>query len=147
MNLKNKYGYTSLISCCNHNPINIKTVKKLLENKADVNTQDNDGRTALMHIDYDSNNGRNIKAIKLLLKYNANVNIQDNNGCTALMSCYADEAEIFAQLLLENNADINTQDNDGLTALMYWVKNACNTDIKFAKLLLKNNVDINLKKQ
>ena len=58
-----------------------REVSLLLENDADADIQDNNGKTALMQaaISY------NVKAVPVLLENNATVDIQDKNGWTVLM--------------------------------------------------------------
>jgi ankyrin repeat protein len=71
---------TPLMLACSENKENI--VKLLLEYGADVNLQDENGLTALIH-----SNNNNI--IELLLKYGADVNLSTNNGKTVFD--YAEE--------------------------------------------------------
>ena len=97
----------------------------LLEAGADINTQDNNGKTLLMHI-------RPSAAFpKLLLECGADPDKQDNAGKTALMhwanqppyttdrSGTVYDATEGIRLLAKNCSDVNTQDNLGNTALIY----------------------------
>ena len=58
----------------------VEEVKTLLANGADVNLQDDVGRTALMRVSL----GRKAEVVKILLDHGADVNLQDKFGDTAL---------------------------------------------------------------
>ena len=59
---------------------NISEVKRLIKEGVDVNTQDNEGRTALMLTSYFGQT----EVTKLLLEQGADIEAQDNEGHTAL---------------------------------------------------------------
>ncbi|BCS83611.1 putative ankyrin repeat protein [Cotonvirus japonicus] len=145
---QNEFGWTALMIACRNCTIekDAKLIKLLLECGANVNIQNNDGKTALMLLVKYSEN--NLDVIKLLLDNGADVNIKENSGWTALMSISVFHDKLHyvdvIKLLLEYNAEINLQSKGGWTALMLASKySATNTDI--VKLLLDNNADINLK--
>ena len=134
---------------------NIAKATQALANGAEVDQQDNDGKTALMEAAWRGNS----KIVKLLLATNkVDVNQQDNNGETALMgasgSCYFPEvviillesgvvrlSEVVKLLLATNKVDINQQDNNGKTALMEAVNCGYSKIVKL--LLATKKVDIN----
>ena len=90
-------------------------LKILLARGANINAQDEQGRTALMHA---ANNGRT-HAVRILLEAGANVDMQDDNGDTALIHSIQHNfnyVEIM-QLLLKHKANINTHNVLGWTAL------------------------------
>jgi hypothetical protein len=95
-----------------------KTVDYLLEERADPNAQDTEGRTALMS----AVTMKNLETIKLLSKCTDN-KIQNMWGETALIVAAA-YSERGASVLLEampkrkSKEILNMQDNDGRTALM-----------------------------
>jgi hypothetical protein len=102
-----------------------KTVKRLLEQGADVNA--NDGYlTALMAA------GGRTKTAKLLLKNGADVNAKTRYGITALILAALNGYTETVKLLLKKGADVDATDIVGNTALDYALKNG-HTEI--AKLL------------
>ena len=69
-------GTTALMLAASEN--NLEAVNLLLKAKADVNSCDGDGETALMYaLD-------NPNIVEVLLKAGADINIKDEDGCTAL---------------------------------------------------------------
>ncbi len=89
---------------------------------ADVNAKDNEGRTALILVNYDIPKP---EVIKYLLRLGADVNARDNNGRTALMEWartyrrnydIPDVVQILTEvreLLIQAGADENVRDNYG----------------------------------
>ena len=96
----------------------IDVFKFLIETtNIDVNTQDHNGQTPLMHA---IKNTRK-PMIELILEYGGNrgINFKDNDGKTALMYA-ADCGKNFYDLLIGiDGIDINAADNNGVTVLMY----------------------------
>ena len=96
-----------------------KTVRKMLEQGADPNVQDNSGYTALT---YACRNGEP-EMIQMLLDAKVDPNVQDKYGYTALMYACRDRDTDTATVrktvrkILEHGADPNVQDNSGETAL------------------------------
>jgi len=91
---------------------NIDVSELLLDNKADVNSEDELGMTVLMAA---VQLGRSEMA-NLLLNYNADVNAKDKGGSTALMYA-AGNMDIF-NMLVAKGADICAVNNQGITVLM-----------------------------
>lgn len=101
VNLHFDDGWTSLMEAVKNN--NIKLMRLLLDNKADVNAATEIGATALMFAaqrDIDSS-----EIIELLLKYGANINHRANDGGTALSVAVNFGHINNVKTLLEHNAD------------------------------------------
>ena len=92
----------------------ISEIKLLIESGANINMQDHNGETVLMH----AGGNNRIESLQLLLDHGADINIQDNFGRTALMFAVGNNRIEIVQLLIEYGADINIQDNDGMTISM-----------------------------
>lgn len=135
-----------------------------------INTQDENGNTALIKAAQNNNfeqvtnlishnadtnvqnkngftaliissfNGNN-DINQILLSHNANPELQDKNGNTALITATIQGNAKIVQMLLTHRANPNVQNNGGLTALMF----ACNKGFtEIAKNLLKYNANPNL---
>ena len=91
---------------------NIVKLKELIEAKADVNIQNQWGKTPLHYVTTE-------KLMKLLLDAGANINHQNNNySYTPLHSaCYKPE---IIKLLLEAGADYTIKNKNGLTPKEYY---------------------------
>ena len=113
--------------------------KSLGKKQANINDQNNNGKTALM---YAAENGLTETA-KLLLEHGANINAQDNRGATALMYAAEKGWTKTVKLLLDHGADVNTKDKEGLTVLMYAAENGRTKTVKF--LLKYWGADVNAK--
>ena len=87
-----------------------EVVKLFLERGAQVDLQDNNGRSSLM---WASNEGQT-EVVKLLLERGARVDLQDNDGWSSLMCTKQTEV---VELLLERGAQMDLRNNNGRTAL------------------------------
>ena len=91
-------------------------VELLLENGAEIDLQDEQGRTALRW----AAERRHHETIAILLEAGAEVNVQDNDGETPLIAIApirsGGSVEI-AQMLIDFGADVTIEDNRGKTAL------------------------------
>lgn len=108
---------------------NLEIVKCLIENRADVNAEDNDGWTALM---YALNIGR-IDIAEYLIEKGAKINAQNVNGATALLIASSYGHSETVKYLLEKGADINIPNKSKSTAL---IEASSNRDLGIVKLLL-----------
>jgi len=118
----NRFNWFIIIKKCN-----IESIEIFIKNKFNVNTVDNEGKTALMKT-------YSTEIIKLLLEAGANVNIQDINGETAIMKTNSID---IIKLLIDSGANVNIQDKKGRTILM----NRHTIDI--VKLLIDSGANIN----
>ncbi len=107
----------------------------LQEHKADINTPNKDGETALM-----KRAAGATKTFKQVLDMGAEVNLKDKNGLTALMHSASVPENV--KLLLEKNADVNAQTEEGMTALIYA---AAHGSVKAVQQLLQAKADANAK--
>ena len=94
-------------------------VDLLLQSKANLDIQTNEGRTAL----YIASQTGHHQCVDLLLHSKANPDIQSNEGATAL--CIASQNGHYqcVDLLLHSKANLDVQTNEGLTALQLASKN------------------------
>jgi len=110
-------------------------VSLLLDKGCNVDTLDQDGRTALMYAAF---NGQTAVINKLILR-SASVNIQDIDGRTALMMAASGPFPDAVKLLLENYADPNLTDKaEHFSALMFA---ASEGQTEVVRTLMAHNAD------
>ena len=110
INSKDEYGFTAL-----HNVMaeeQIEAIQLIINNGANVNTQNNDGIAPLHLAAY-------IENVDILLENGARINITDNNGNTALhvLASEGDDYNDIIEHLLLNGADKSIKNNNGETPL------------------------------
>ena len=119
-------------------------VQYLIEKGANVNLQDNDGKTALLWAASNS-----LPNAKILVANDANVNIAANDGMTpflqATLGVSSGKVSLeMCDLLLINKVDINARLNKqsamGWTALHYAV---INNDVELVGYLIKHGANVN----
>ncbi|MCW3099990.1 MAG: arp [Chthonomonadaceae bacterium] len=115
---------------------NAASVQALLAHGADVNTQNSDGRTALIYTANDSPDVRFeaqcCKTARLLLAHGAKIDLRNSDGSTALfLAVQYSHLELVA-LLLNKGAKVNIRNRYGKTALDY---NRGDKAVEIAKLL------------
>jgi len=88
-------------------------VVRYLESGMDVNSQDSDKRSPLMHAVIDKQN----EIVKLLLGRGADVNAKDFNEWTALHFAAQNNDYEIVSLLISRGAKVNAQDSNGNTPL------------------------------
>jgi ankyrin repeat protein len=120
---------------------NIKAVKKLIKNGADLNNTDAYGRTALMYAVVRSD----VNMVKeLVMYYGTDPNARDNDGRTALILCSWLEDERgsdIADRLIKAGADPDIADNKHMTALIWAVYEGKENT---AKVLIDAGADLDL---
>jgi len=118
-----------------------QVIMLLLENGADVNARDKEGKTPLM----DMALFNAVDAAELLIQNTADVKAKDHDGNTALhLAAGAGRREI-AELLIAHSADVNARNNPtGWTPL----HDAAHGDkAELVELLLKNKAEVDAKDQ
>jgi hypothetical protein len=121
---------------------NITQVRELLKNGAQVNYQDEQGETALMHAVKNDQS----EIIDLLMDKGADSflvpGFQPRLRLSALMQACANGNITQVRELLKNGAEVNYQDKQGGTALMYAV---INDQSEIIDLLLNHGADISMR--
>lgn len=154
-----------LRNCIGIDTYNAVCIKAALEKGADVETQDDEGSTALKRAIY----RRDIEMINLLLEYNVDINRSNRDGDSMLMLAARGGNLDIVQLLIDNGVDINYtcgSENAMTSAARHnryevahlLVQNGFNVkeygasalgwavgnnNVKFVKLLLDNEADVN----
>ena len=117
-----------------------KLIIELIEKGADLNIQDNGGKTALMYaIIIGNKEVENKEVAEELIKAEADLNIQDNGGKTALMYAIKYMPDI-AKELIEAGADLDILDANKNTALLHVIFTKNN---EVAKKLIDAGADLN----
>lgn len=93
----------------------IAVTRMLLESKADVESRNHFGRTAL----HQATKQDKPQLIELLLSHKANIDAQDEDGYTPLHIAAQQNHLKSVQLLLDKGANSNLPDNHGKTAAAY----------------------------
>ena len=144
VNIKNYYdNITALHFACCWKDIPVDLFNLILENSTDINTPDEDGRSALHWAIFHESE----MATKELLAHNdVNVNFKNRNSGTALYSAclyWKDIPVDLFKIILEKTADVNAQCDDGRTALHWAI--ICKSDIATKELLAHKHVNVNVK--
>ena len=103
---------------------NEELVKFFLDKGVDVNSNTDDGPTALMTACINENTN----IVQMLIDNGANINWKDSDGVTAINQASFREKPEIVSLLLDNGADANIKDRWGDTALTKAIEYE-NTDI------------------
>lgn len=112
-------------------------ILKLIENGADINGKDENGKTVLMYaIIY------NDDVVNVLIRKGVNMDAQDIHGCTSLMYAFmSDTRNQIMRLLIDSGANTSIQNKQGKTVLMYSIYYN-NKDILNVLILKKDDIDI-----
>ncbi|KAF5655292.1 ankyrin protein [Fusarium sp. NRRL 25303] len=114
-----------------------KVVKLLLKRKADVEAQDNRGKTPL-HLTAQKEGSEAI--IKALLSYGADIEARDDNDRTPLhLAAQKEGSQAIIEALLSYRADIEARDDNGRTPLVLAVIKASINEIGF---LIRQGADL-----
>ncbi len=115
----------------------IATVKKLVNEGADINSTDSSGRTALIEAAWGGHN----EVVSFLIEKGANVNASDAAGYTAVMRAAEDGHDAVVKTLVKNGADVNFCGKvRGTTALMLASEQG---HLKVIEILVENGAKIN----
>jgi ankyrin repeat protein len=124
---RDEKGSTALHMACEEGEVDV--VQLLIDAKADVNAQNNDGRTPLMWV-------KEGLLAKLLIENGADLEVEDDTGSTTLYYACLRGVEVV-HILIDAKADVNAQNIYGRTPLMNSVEN-----LDVAKLLIENGADL-----
>ena len=126
----------------------IELVKIFLDNNADINVTDNQGRNCLFYLMTVPNNNNNLidrrPLCSSLLGRGININYLDHNGISPIMESINKGYIYIMNMLIKYCGDVNLVNfNDGNTALHYAIINR-NHEALYT-LLSKGNCDITIK--
>lgn len=113
------------------------TVRRLIEDGVDINTQDSEGRTSTMIATYNNDAG----TAKILIDAGADVNIQDNMENNPFLYAGAEGYIEILKLTIEADADPSITNRYGGTALIPASEHGYVDVIK--ELLTNTDIDIN----
>ena len=118
----------------------IKNVRELIENGADVGAKNNDGEKALHWAAW---NGH-VDVAKVLIEKGANVDAKDNVGWTALHYAAQEGHVDVAKVLIEKGADVDAKSKSNETVVEIAIRcdhHQIATLIENSKKICSNNVD------
>ena len=126
----------------------IELVKVFLDNNADINVFDNQGRNCLFYLMINPNNTGNLIDKKplcsLLLGKGIKINYLDNNGISPIMESIIKGYDYIMNMFIKYGGDTNLVNfNDGNTALHYAIKHKRMEALY--TLLGKGNCDLYIK--
>ncbi|WP_260287586.1 ankyrin repeat domain-containing protein [Peribacillus aracenensis] len=112
-------------------------IRSLIEQGADLNTQDSEGRTATMIATYNND----VETAKILIEAGADVNIQDDMKNSPFLYAGAEGYIDILKLAIEAGADPSITNRYGGTALIPASEHGYIEVIK--ELLTKTDIDVN----
>jgi ankyrin repeat protein len=132
INYENRHSESPLSMVAYTSPFRVDIAEILLDNGAEINTQNSGGWSPLMlacgrpigekeecQYDLEEQFSKKIAIVNLFLDRGADINHLGENHQTAIMVAAAeDESAELVKLLLSRGADINVQNRDGYTAIM-----------------------------
>ncbi|MFO1445102.1 ankyrin repeat domain-containing protein [Bacillus sp. Bva_UNVM-123] len=114
-----------------------KTIRGLIEEGVDINTQDSDGRTAMMIATYNND----VEIVKVLIAAGADVNIQDHIQNNPFLYAGAEGYLDILKLTIKAGADPSITNRYGGTALIPASEHGYVDVIK--ELLTNTDIDVN----
>ncbi|MFF5396235.1 ankyrin repeat domain-containing protein [Peribacillus butanolivorans] len=114
-----------------------ETISRLIEEGADINTQDSEGRTATMIATYNND----FETAKILITAGADVNIQDDMKNNPFLYAGAEGYLEILKLTINSGADLKITNRYGGTALIPASEHGYVNVIK--ELLTNTDIDIN----
>ncbi|KAI0040261.1 ankyrin [Auriscalpium vulgare] len=124
-------GITALhVAATRRNGWSLIPLKLILDHGSDAHAKDNEGRTALHHVERDHDAEIMEKAVPILMRWGADVNARDHNGSTPLLAaCSLVTPGLGARLdavrvLLEHGASGSVVDGAGKTALYIFAEDS-----------------------
>ena len=133
MNVRSNENTTALHFASWSPDLNMKSIDLLLQEGADVNNADDDGRRPLHY----AVGPGNTDYIQKLIDAGADVNVKDSSRETPLMRVAFFGSKEAMELLVKTGCEVNWQDNRGLTALFI----AADDCVEY---LLKAGADVNI---
>ncbi|KAJ6089813.1 hypothetical protein N7467_005029 [Penicillium canescens] len=115
-----------------------KVVQILLDNGADINSENDRNITAL----HAASSKGHEKVVQILLDNSADLNTKDYRQITALHAASSQGHDKVVQILLDNGADVDTKDYRQITALH---AASSKGHEKVVQILLDNSADVNTK--
>jgi ankyrin repeat protein len=115
----------------------LEVVRLLLEHRANVNYQDNDGKSAL-HL---ASRHPSSDVARLLLDRGANINASSTRGKTALHEASEFGQVAAVELFLERGVNVNVQTKSGRTPLHYAAKKG---RLGVSRLLINRHAEVNV---
>ena len=112
-------------------------MRLLLQNKAEVNAKNAEGRTAL----HTAARTGNVEVTELLLEHHADVNVYTEDRRSPLHVALWRKHEELAKLLIESGSKVNIPDKDGWVPL-HWA--AHNNLVNSLDLLVKSDASLNI---
>jgi len=117
----------------------LEIVQFLLENKADINAQDEQGQTPLHYAAAKSN----FDTVQCLINYKANVNVCDNKGMTPLyVAIQRKSSNNIKTLLLDSSTDLTLTDKDNKLTVLHLAVYKNDTNLVKTLLQYKAKCDI-----
>lgn len=113
IDMKSDEGRSALWKSCSNG--HDEVAKYLLDNKADVNTSDNEGFTPLHMASWYGHEA----VVQTLLENNASVDVQDFEGDTPFLNACRYKHLAVVKLLTKYNADINKRNEEGDGPMSY----------------------------